>query len=65
MPGHYSGDRGMTSGLGKKTWVSMGGPRLPKETSGGGGAGSGKKIKKPGDVDLPFGSGKANTAPKA
>jgi len=65
MPGHYGHNRGIEPAPKKNTRLAMGGPRLPKETSGGGGAGSGKKIKKPGDVNLPFGSGKANTAPKA
>ena len=46
-----------------KKRIAMGGTRLPKETSGGGGKGSGKKTK-PSDVELPFGSGKANTAPR-
>lgn len=54
---------GVSTNLGKKTWVA-GGTRLPKETSGGGGKGSGKPTK-PKDVELPFGSGKANTMPKA
>ena len=40
------------------------GTRLPKESAGGGGKGSGDKGKKAGDVELPFGSGKANTAPR-
>ena len=55
-------DRG-TVYVGGDSRISMGGPALPKETSGGGSKGSGKKTK-PGDVELPFGSGKANTAPK-
>ena len=42
---------GVSTNLGKKAWVS-GGTRLPKETSGGGGKGSGKTTK-PKDVKLP------------
>ena len=42
---------GVSTNLGKKTWVA-GGTRLPKETSGGGGKGSGKPTK-PKDVKLP------------
>jgi len=51
--------------VGGDSRISMGdGTRLPKESAGGGGKGSGDKGKKAGDVELPFGSGKANTAPR-
>jgi len=54
-----SEDRGITYVGSKAGRVAVaptdGGPRLPKETSGGGGKGTGKPTDKP---KLPFGSGK-------